>query len=514
MENYYPSAAEFGAIHRRRNMVLWGLFLAMVVVCFAIPGIIILLSPKVSAPAAGIAGIGIAITLAVPVMIFMQPRIGLYILMAGSILFDSSVTDLTIFQPTRFIPFFDGISTWGRLYGGARLPLPLSPVEILIILTTVAWIVRGVAARNFKFIGGAFLPWMLAYMVMVANALVYGFTSGGNTTMGLWEVRSQAYMFAGYILAANLITEPKQVRPMIWGLLACLTAKICIGVTAYFTVGVNGDQGFMNHEESVYFNLAFFILFITFIAKEEPAMRNLTLVLSPLAAFAIIANQRRSSIAAFIVAFIPLLPLLYRLLPNRRKVVGGFCATFAVALAVYLPAAWNSDGIWALPARAIKSQTSPSARDQSSDYYRLAELKSLQMTRDLRPWFGIGYGRPFGKFYGLADIGSEFQDYLPHNSVMWVWMRTGHLGFFAFLFLVAAVLVQGTAMLKACRTPINRLAGILAVLWMLMAFIFGKYDLGLSNFRVMTTLGLLLGVLSVLDRLEATESSETEPAAA
>ena len=65
------------------------------------------------------------------------------------------------------------------------------------------------------------------------------------------------------------------------------------------------------------------------------------------------------------------------------------------------------------------------------------ENDNLKYTRDLNPWTGIGFGRPFARILVLPDINFGQKDYFAHNSILWLWANIGHVGFFIFLMLIA-----------------------------------------------------------------------------
>ena len=193
------------------------------------------------------------------------------------------------------------------------------------------------------------------------------------------------------------------------------------------------DQGVLTHDDSMELNMIVFIALIGLLARQNKKLTLTAVCLTPVAIMAQLANNRRAGIAAFIIAFVPLLPIMYVAFKERRRQIGMFAAGFCVCAAVYLPIAWGSNAVWALPARAIRSQSSPDSRDAGSDYYRLAENMNLKSTRDVRPWFGYGYGKPMIMVVPMPFIATGgFTDYMTHNSVLWVWMRTGHCGVFLF----------------------------------------------------------------------------------
>ena len=67
--------------------------------------------------------------------------------------------------------------------------------------------------------------------------------------------------------------------------------------------------------------------------------------------------------------------------------------------------------------------------------------------------------------------------YLAHNSVLWVWMRTGHLGFFAFLLFIAVVFIRGMQITRQLKDPMLQTVALMGIIFVLMAYIYGKYDL-------------------------------------
>src|SRR5262249_8261119 len=70
------------------------------------------------------------------------------------------------------------------------------------------------------------------------------------------------------------------------------------------------------------------------------------------------------------------------------------------------------------------------------------------------PVLGIGFGRPFLRPYPLPNIAPFLlEPYQPHNSILWVWMKTGVAGFVAMLYLF------GTAMRTGARAGLKLARG-------------------------------------------------------
>jgi uncharacterized membrane protein len=503
----YPTVDDIVRNQRmKRTVLMMGLISTLLLIFAVIAGLFYFVN--VSAQVAFIAGFGVLIVVVVPFIVWNNPRAGFFMTLFSSMIFEgvSNGYGATATVPTSYVPFFWNINNAGANYGTSALdPLKFSLAELLIALTIITWIIRSITMRDFKFQKGAFFGWFMAYIVMVCVGWMRGVATGGDATMALWEVRSQFHFFAAYLMGANLITERKHAYTVLWIAIIGVGLKGLVGIYAYIQMGgVVGEQGVLYHEESLFFNIIVFIMFITWLSNADQKMKWASLLLSPACIFTALQNQRRSGIAAFIVALIPLIPILMVVLEQRRPQVIRFVIGFAIFNAFYLPAGWHSQAAWALPARAIKSNSDPSERDASSDYYRMAENFNLKATRDQSPIVGIGYGKPYLMIIYQPGIDQfdRFLKFLPHNSILWVWMRIGHIGFLCLMMVLATVCVKGSQILKATQDPVLQTVGALGILAPLMLFTFGKYDLAFVNYRVVIMTGSFMGILSVLPRLQ------------
>jgi hypothetical protein len=112
------------------------------------------------------------------------------------------------------------------------------------------------------------------------------------------------------------------------------------------------------------------------------------------------------------------------------------------------------------------------------------------------PVIGYGYGRRFIHAVPIVDISDRYEwwDLLPHNQILWVWMRVGTLGFVAFWTMCCAAVIHCCHL---ARDPAFRekrpVAGLFALAVFVCLLIFGSLDLMLSNARSMLFSGLWLG---------------------
>ena len=78
----------------------------------------------------------------------------------------------------------------------------------------------------------------------------------------------------------------------------------------------------------------------------------------------------------------------------------------------------------------------------------------------------------------LPDISFfEFWEYLPHNSVLWVWLKIGFFGFVAMLFLFARAVQHGTRSALSVRTPSTPRSSSSACHYVVMFLVFAYVDI-------------------------------------
>ena len=435
-----------------------------------------------------------------PVIIWRMPRMGLYILVGCASVFMQVAAGFER-DPTAYVPIFWNIGTIVEHYSGSQALgwMHINIGEAIMLMTVLFWMIRQISLRELKIEKGVLYNWLALYIAWCGWGFIQGMTHGGIIYFALTEVRAQAYFFLAYLMAVNLIKDRKQAMTILWIMIVGIGIKSIIGTANYAkNTDVSADEGVLSHEDSLLVNILLFGALIFSLANVEKKMKWAFLAAAPTCLVTLMANGRRAGIASFVVAFPVVLMMSYVLLRERRKAIARFIVAFALLAAIYLPIAWNGHGPWALPARAIRSRTAPDERDAGSDAYRLAENADLKFTRDLNPLnalVGYGYGRPYIAVYDLPGRDDPFKFFLPHNGILWIWMRLGHIGFIIFWMFVFTTFIKAPQTLKAIRDPRLQAIGILAVATLLMLIINGEFDLSFANYRPMILAGTLLGLL-------------------
>ena len=114
---------------------------------------------------------------------------------------------------------------------------------------------------------------------------------------------------------------------------------------------------------------------------------------------------------------------------------------------------------------------------------------------------GVGFGNPYLLVVAIPDISwFPFWQHETHHNVLWVWLKTGAIGFIIFLVLMGSGVARATFLTRVLRDPTARSLAMLTLSVVVMSLVFSYVDLGLTISRLPVLLGTTLGTLAVLDR--------------
>ncbi len=135
----------------------------------------------------------------------------------------------------------------------------------------------------------------------------------------------------------------------------------------------------------------------------------------------------------------------------------------------------------------------------------------MKYTALQNPLFGWGFGKKFLQPIILQDISSLDPNYLyvPHNTIYWVWMRLGAIGFFALWYLFGTIIVRGGLIVRQLKDQYLQLVAIYIIGVTFMEIIVAIADYQLFFYRNVLYLGLLAGVLMKLPALDQKKEAKT-----
>jgi len=493
------SAEDYAAAARRRMavfMLVGSLLAGLVAFAFVAFGLDNPLLPVI-----------LLLAVVTPILLWRFPRLSLYVTLAAACLFEMFQLSYPDSLTDR-IPFFWNVNTIFLTYAHAEVKaVPLSLVEIFLLIAGACSVIRSVFGGTARLRGGALLLPILIYVGFVLLGWGHGLMTGGDFKISLQEVRAQFYFLIIYLMAVNLVQERRQVGTVFWVVAICIGLKgILYTFRRYVTLaGVPlSAQGVGSHEEAFFFDSFIVLLIVLMLCRAYKRLQWVMLALLPFVVLGNVACNRRAGTAALAIVLPLLLLAAYRALPERRRLIVGLCVALTVGLSIYYPLFKNSASILAQPARAIKSNFQPDARDAGSNAARDAENKNLMATVHSAPLLGNGYGHRYLHAFYMADISDiyELEDYIPHNTILWIWERIGPFGFLAFWMMIAAILIlAGQTVRLEAADAMTKVVGIFTLCITCMLIVFSLLDLQLSCYRDVFFAGAWAGILAAAPTL-------------
>lgn len=446
-------------------------------------------------------GTVIALTgiLIVALLVVRWPLLGFFLVVGCVLVIDQTPLVLLNNQPEIYVFY------WPPSLQG----LPDRPIGFFILFVVVVVAIHALLKRKKVLYGGALLPAYLFFMLCVLWGIVHGLMGGGNVKIMVNEVRSFWYLFLGYILAYNLVQSKKHVRVFFWVIIICAGIRALEGCYIYIVIlhgSLNGINEIMGHEDSYFWiGILFMILLFSLHSRYWPQFAT-TLILLPCLLIALVANNRRTDFGALFLAILIAWLLIIIVRPEARRWLVIALLAAVIVVAGYVVAFGNGNGGLSLPARALISLVHPDPRDAASDAYRDIENYDLQYTVKQNP-LGLGFGKPFLEPLILPNILSldPVYLYIPHNTVYWVWMRLGPLGYLALWFLFGSMIARGIVYLRKMKDKYLQLVAIYIVGMIVMEIVVAYYDYQLSFYRNVLYVGMLAGVLMKLPIVDARE---------
>lgn len=478
-----------------RAQRLWlGFVIAVTVAC----GVLLLRSE--AAPSLRSAGSTIAwlIYLAGAVAILYQPRMGVYL-----ILFFGLIADKALMYWYPFVSNFS--SSESLMY--LNEAVIVSPLEVYLVLTLLAWLGRAAAQRRLNLYQGPLFWPVIIWIGFVVFGLVYGISRGGNLNIALWECRPMFYLPVMLVLTSNLIQTREQVNRLVWtAMLALFIHGGIIGVYYYFVVlagQISRIESIVEHAAAVRMNTVYIMAIAVWMYKASRMKRVMLPLFVPLMFITYIVAQRRASFVGLGLGLVLLGIVLFK---ANRHLFWRIAPPAALVALLYLGAFWNNQGPLGLAARAVKGivvSDSGNAQENSSDAYRVIENINNLFTIRAVPLTGVGFGNKFFIVAQLPDISFfEWWEYIVHNSIIWMWMKTGVGGFLAMLFMVGAALSQGgRALWKMPGRDMSAIA-LVAVAYLFMHFVYAYVDMSWDS-QSMLYVGAMMGLLNSLEIIVA-----------
>jgi hypothetical protein len=428
---------------------------------------------------------------------FKQPRVALYGVLAIAI----------FFEPFNQDPFMAAGTFFNNdIQGAFKLPgVQLTLLEV-IQLITLAVVLFGNRSRGFKLRGGTLMKPAMLFLFLLVFGVVRGMIGGGLFNYAVWEMRFLYSLVVCFVIAANTIRTREDVQELLTVFFVIAAMAGLEGAyrrNVFIEAGLLGDaQEVWYSHEDVIFWACFMLLVVGQNAFGAPRwQRILGPWLALVTGYTLLVSERRAGIFSLIIPFLVLSVVLFM---AKRKVFFMISVPLLICGAIYVPLFWNASGPLAQPARAIRSINDPDPRDAQSNMSRTLELIDIRATIASDPVSGVGFGRPYLLVVSIPDISFfPLWNYVTHHNILWIWLKTGILGFITFWCLLGSGLSRGGYYVRRLREPELRTFAMLVILGIASSVVYLYVDLGLNGSRIPILLGILLGGVSVLHQVQS-----------
>jgi hypothetical protein len=434
-------------------------------------------------------GVSLALILLLLTCWLFRPRATMY-----AVLFLTAVSDtVTVW----WFPFAKNLSSHESISYVADA-LTISPLEISLYLGFIISTARRYANTG-TFIPRTPLTWpVVTFTGFVLLGFMRGLSAHGDLRIAVIEGRALFYIGLVFFIVMNECSEEVHLRRALWAVFAGVMVQSLLSIEFLNRLDPqqrDGRESLTEHGSTLGQGLLVLTLLALLVLGVKAPLTKWLLAIAAVPTLYVFFNaQRRAGVAALVIAGAVLAITLFW---RRRRAFWVFVPLLSLMLAAYVAAFWHSDSLLGFPAQAIKGvfdAKSANAKDQSSDLYRTIENYNLDFTIHANPLTGLGFGRAFYRPVPLADI-SFFQmnAYIPHNNVLWIWIKLGFGGFVSMFYMFGKALLVGADRIRRSVVGIDLVALVTAVCFLVMYLVYSYVDIAWDA-RNMVFLGLALAI--------------------
>jgi hypothetical protein len=426
-------------------------------------------------------------------------ELGIYIMLGASLLLEQfqifGITDIV----TQKIPFFLNLNLITGI--GA---LVFNPVEVMMGLMFGLWFLRAVTSREWHLYPIPNFGIAVVFLGMLIFFTGYGLARGGDWKASLWEIRALYYLCIMYFLTSQIIRDHQQVRVCIWIILVMIAIKGLQGFWRY-VVTLQGDltgiRAITGHEDALFISSVFVLMASFYFLNYRGPEVKFSLAFLPTTFFTFLLAQRRIVYGTLGFSLF----VVVAMLPREKKIIAAKAmAPVLVLLVIYVAAFWNSGSKLGMPVQKIKSVfvEQKGTEDESSNFYRKAELVNLKQTIRHNP-MGIGFGNKYEIVMPLDKVDFPLWEYIPHNCIYWMWVKTGFGGFIIFWLFFGTAIAQAVIDYRNMKDPYFKSVALMVLSLVASQVIIAYYDLQITFFRNMIYLGIAMAIATAIRRIEA-----------
>ena len=386
-----------------------------------------------------------------------------------------------------------------------------NPLELHLFLIFTLWILLIIMRKKLAYQRVPFWQLAAVFFGWLFISVIYGMATGGDFLPALWELRSLFYVGIMFFFVPQIIQTPDQVRMFIRICMAAILFKALQGTIRVARLGFDfgGRTELTNHEDPLFFVGLFILFFALSMFNVKTKERTILRWSLPIIAVVFILAQRRATYGAFGIAFIVFCLLLTA---GQFRRILRYAIPGIILFGIYLAIFWSNESIIGLPAQLVKSSfssTQESAGDRYySNLYREFENYDLSQTIKRSPIIGIGFGNKYDQPISLVMIPFPLRDYISHNEIYWLIVKSGAIGFFLFWLFFDTFVMYCAYVYMKMTDPYYKAVCVMAIVAVFGQIIVSYYDLQLTYSRNMVFLGVMMGLLPTLEKIASKQSTE------
>lgn len=398
-----------------------------------------------------------------------------------------------------------------KLFQNVELAV-INPLELHLLLIILAWILIFITRKNLYL---QKIPNYIALILLflwLTLSFISGLSRGGEFLPALWELRALFYMGIMVVITPQIIQSRRDLINLLWVILSTLTIKALIGIVRLVRLGFEfGERTQLtNHEDPLFFSSMMIFLLSLALFRYKSPQRKFLIWTFPIIITVFFFAQRR---AAYGALFMSIITFIFLIQSKQLKLLFKYVTPIFILFSLYLIIFWNSTGTISIPAQLVKASVTdpkdPSDLRYYSNLYRKIENYNLAQTIIRSPITGIGFGQKYDQPIPLVKIPFPLQDYIPHNEIYWILVKSGAIGFFLFFLFFNSYIFQLSNLYKKLSDPFLKSVCAMIIVAIIGQLVVSFYDLQLTYYRNMIFLGTLLGLLPTI-RFQANLSQQTK----
>jgi hypothetical protein len=424
---------------------------------------------------------------------FLRLDYSLYILVLTVLLFDQHL--IPEFNPITYqVDFFRNLKEIS--YIPSFKAGMVNPVEIHLFFIVLSLLMLMSIKKDFEWRPIPVVIPFLVFFLCLAFSFFNGLRGGEDFLVALWEIRALFYFCLLYIIVPQIIRQKEQIYVLVWIFIIIISFKAFQAIGRFVELGfTTGDLQTLTTYEDPVFVVTLLILLLGFLLYNVKNKQRLwLLLLLPPLILGFYLGMQSAAYVSFVISlviFFLILPM-----PKMWKFIK-YSIPILILVAVYSAAFWNNDGHLGRPIQMIKSGIMITAgeanmQDYYSYFYRNLENYNLAHTVTNNPVLGTGFGDKYDQPLPMVHT--------PHNGLIWLLIKMGAVGFFAFWLFFNSFVAKGVRVFSRLTDPYLKVIMLVVLIAVVNQIVVSFFDLQLAYYRNMIYLGCLMGFLPALER--------------